>query len=57
MLAGLVVCAIEVLSRCSLRFSYHMQRKPDGGPRDVVVRGDVAAIKPVKVIISAPFVP
>ncbi|CAE7611417.1 cmk-1 [Symbiodinium natans] len=45
-----------VLPRCCLRFSYHAQRKPDGGPRDVVVRADVAAIKPVKLVISAPFV-
>ncbi|CAL1138291.1 unnamed protein product, partial [Cladocopium goreaui] len=45
-----------VLSRCGLRFSYHMQRKPDGGPRDVFVRGDVSAIKPVQLVVSAPFV-
>eukprot|EP00439_Symbiodinium_sp_Y106_P072755 s153_g13.t1 len=45
-----------VLPRCGLRFSYHTQRKPDGGPRDVVVRADVSALKPVELVISAPFV-
>ncbi|CAK9046519.1 unnamed protein product [Durusdinium trenchii] len=45
-----------VLPRCGLRFSYHMQRKPDGGPRDVFIRGDVSSIKPVQLVISAPFV-
>eukprot|EP00931_Biecheleriopsis_adriatica_P060678 TRINITY_DN36453_c0_g1_i1.p1 TRINITY_DN36453_c0_g1~~TRINITY_DN36453_c0_g1_i1.p1 ORF type:complete len:3105 (+),score=627.80 TRINITY_DN36453_c0_g1_i1:59-9373(+) len=45
-----------VLPTCGWRFSYHTQRKPDGGPRDVVVRADVAAIKPVRLLISAPFV-
>ncbi|CAE7661833.1 cmk-1 [Symbiodinium sp. CCMP2592] len=41
-----------VLPRCGLRFSYHTQRKPDGGPRDVVVRADVSALKPVELVIS-----
>ncbi|CAE8637733.1 unnamed protein product [Polarella glacialis] len=45
-----------VLPSCGWKFSYHTQRKPDGGPRDVVIRADVSAIKPVRLVISAPFV-
>lgn len=45
-----------VLPSCGWRVSYHAQRKPDGGPREVKVNADVSAIRPVQLIISAPFV-
>lgn len=45
-----------VVAPCSWRVSYHRQRKPDGGPRDLFLRTDIASMQPLNVVIGAPFI-